>query len=208
MFSTLGIGAISASDVAAAAIDLSKVSERMGVRVDAVLGYSFLKKRIVQFDYPSLVVRFLDRSTASKVGNAVTLPFRYKDDVLIDDVRVNGRPVVANLDTGSSGSFQLSPAAINEFGLADEAAGGKASTSLGYNGTYVNHEGTVKNLTIGTISIDQPKVLFLSAGTGHDKVPWSINIGNGFMKDYVVTVDYLAKTVTFSAKEFDRLIKE
>jgi len=54
-------------------------------------------------------------------------------------------------------------------------------------------------------------VLFFGAGTGRDNVPWSINIGNGFLKDYIVTVDYVAKTVTlapFKPKEFDPLIKE
>ena len=196
--STLGVGTISANDVDAAAIDLSKVSERMGIHIDAVLGYSFLKKRIVQFDYPSFVVRFLDRSTALNAGNAVTLPFRYKDDVLIDGVEVNGRPVVANLDTGSSGTFQLSPHAITQLGLSEEAARGKVNTSVGYNGAFENREGTIKNIAIGTISIDSPTVLFFGAGTGHDAAPWSINIGNAFLKDYVVTVDYVAKTVTFA----------
>lgn len=209
---TLGVGPVSATNVEAGAIDLSKVSERMGAPISAILGYSFLKKRIVQFDYPNSIVRFLDRPAA--VGgdhNSVSLPFRYKGNVLIDGIVVNGRSVTANLDTGSSGTFQISPKATAELGLADDAARGKASTSVGYNGAYENRQGTIKNITIGTISVDNPTVLFFGPGTGHDKVPWSINIGNEFMKDYVVTVDYVAKTVTFAPskpKEFDPLIKE
>jgi predicted aspartyl protease len=197
--STLGVGSISAANVDAAAIDLTKVSERMGIHIDAVLGYSFLKKRIVQFDYPRLIVRFLDRSpVTSGIRNAVTIPFRYKDNVLIDRVLVNGRSVTANLDTGSSGTFQISPEATNELGLAEEAARGKPNVSVGYNGPHENHEGTIKNVTIGTISVDNPPVLFFAAGTGHDRVSWSINIGNGFMKNFVVTVDYVEKKVTFA----------
>src|SRR4029078_6652310 len=83
--STLGVGSVSAINIDAAALALSRISERMGVNIDAILGHSFLKKRIVQFDYLQSVVRFLDRSPASSGSSkAVTLPFRYKDNVLID----------------------------------------------------------------------------------------------------------------------------
>src|SRR3954454_2712628 len=85
--STLGVGSIVAVNVDAAAINLSKVSERMGAQIDAILGYSFLKKRIIEFDFPRRVVRFLERSAArASTQNGVTLPFRYKDDVLVDGV--------------------------------------------------------------------------------------------------------------------------
>lgn len=123
--------------------------------------------------------------------------FRYKYNVLIDGVLVNGKPVTANLDTGSSGTFQLSPQAIKELGLAEDTARGKANTSVGYNGAFENREGTIKNVTIGTISVNNPQVLFFGPGTGHDNAPWSINIGNDFMKNYIVTVDYVKKKVSF-----------
>ena len=195
--SAVGVGAIVATDVDAAAIDLSKISERMGGPIGAILGYSFLKKRIVQFDYPRSVVRFLDRAPDAAAGS-VTRPFRYKDNVLIDGVLVNGRKVTASLDTGSSGTFQLPPRAVEELGLAEEAARAEPSSSVGYNGLYANRQGSVRNVTIGTISVNDRTVLFFGKGTGHDKAPWSINIGNDFLKDYVVTVDYRGKTVTFT----------
>jgi len=211
-FTTLGVGTVSATNIEAAAIDLSKVSEKMDEHIDAILGYSFLNKRIVQFDYPNYIVRFLDRSAAISGDHSIaSLPFRYKDNVLIDGILVDGRSVTANLDTGSSGTFQISPKATNELGLADNAARGKSNTSVGYNGAFESRQGTVKNISIGSISVKDPTVLFFGAGTGRDNVPWSINIGNGFLKDYIVTVDYVAKTVTlapFKPKEFDPLIKE
>jgi hypothetical protein len=36
--------------------------------------------------------------------------------VLIDDVLVNGKKLVANFDTGSSGGFDLTPAAVSYLG--------------------------------------------------------------------------------------------
>jgi predicted aspartyl protease len=201
-FSTLGVGSIVAVNVDAAAINLSKVSERMGAQIDAILGHSFLNKRIVQFDYPHNVLRFLDHPPArSDAQNGVSLPFRYKDNVLIDGIMINGKRVTANLDTGSNGTFDLSPKGIEELGLADDALRGKATSSVGYNGISENHAGTIKNITIGTISVDNAAVQYFGKGSGHDKAPWSVNIGNEFMKDYVVTVDYRAKTVTFASSK-------
>ncbi|HEX3227837.1 MAG TPA: retropepsin-like aspartic protease, partial [Pyrinomonadaceae bacterium] len=42
------LGAITAKDIAAATIDLTRLGERIGKPIHGVLGYSFLKDRIVQ----------------------------------------------------------------------------------------------------------------------------------------------------------------
>jgi hypothetical protein len=57
-------------------------------------------------------------------------------------------------------------------------------------------KGKLKNVTIGGISVDAPMVLFFGKDAGRDKEPWGINIGNAFLKDFVVTVDYRSKTIT------------
>jgi hypothetical protein len=51
-------------------------------------------------------------------------------------------------------------------------------------------------VTIGGISVDQPSVVFFGKGTGRDKKPWGVNIGDVFLKDFVVTIDYRSKLVT------------
>ena len=114
---TLEVGGLAAKNVEAAAIDLSKVSTGIGRPVHGVLGHSFLKNRIVQIDYPRHEVRFYEKSpllkTNDQAGNTKqsTLSFHYDDGVLIDGVFVDGKPMTANFDTGSSGYFKLTPAA-------------------------------------------------------------------------------------------------
>src|SRR5215510_638770 len=49
------VGGLTAKNVLALAIDLSKVSERLGKPLHGVLGHSLLNGRIVQFDYPNHV---------------------------------------------------------------------------------------------------------------------------------------------------------
>ena len=196
-FATLEIGSLAAANVSAVAIDLTKISGPMGRHIDGILGHSVLNNRIVQFDYPSRMVRFFNALPAARNRAAATLGFRYDDDVLIDGVLVNGRRVTADIDTGSSGSLALSPMAVENLGLAEEAAKGKGLTSVGYNGVVQNHEGRLRSFVIGSISVSSPPVLYIARGSGHDKARWDVNIGNGFLKDYIVTIDYRGKIIRF-----------
>ena len=190
------LGGLKAGTIAAGAIDLSKLSDRIGKHIDGIIGYSLFKGRIVQFDYPHSVVRFFE-TAPTHASTATMLKFRYDDNVLLDDVWVNGIQVVGSLDTGSSGAVQLSPKGVSRLGLADAAAKGEIRTSMGYNGSFENRGGKLASVKIGGLTVNDVDVLYFPAGSGHDKAPWDINIGNVFLQNYVVTIDYRAKTVTF-----------
>ena len=196
------VGGLSVKNLDALAIDLSKLSARLGKPLHGVLGHSLLNKRVVQIDYPARVLRFYSQSPFPKRANQPNtskrsvLSFRYDDNVLIDDVFVNGKKLVANFDTGSNGSFNLTPAAVSHLGLEDEVSSAPVSTDVGYNGVSENRKGKVSNVTVGGISVDAPEVVFFGKGTGRDKRPWGINIGNVFLKDFVVTIDYRSKLIT------------
>ena len=193
------VAGFTVKNVETLAIDLSKVSERLGKPLHGVLGHSVLNGRIVQIDYPNRVVRFYSQPLFSKRANTPkrsVLSFRYDDNVLLDDVFVNGKKVVGNLDTGSSGAFNLTPAAIGYLGLEEEFNQAPVSADVGYNGVSQNRQGKVNNITVGAISVDAPAVIFFGKGTGRDKKPWGINIGNGFLKDFVLTIDYRNKLAT------------
>ncbi len=192
-------GGFTVKNLEALALNLSKVAERFGKPLHGVLGHSLLNGRVVQIDYAKSIVRFYSASPFVKGANQANtatrtvLSFRYVDNVLIDDVLVNGKKVVANLDTGSNGSFNLTPAAVSYLGLEEEVSRAKATTGVGYNGVAENREGKVNNVTIGGISVDAPDVVFFGKGTGRDKKPWGLNIGNVFLKDFILTIDYRKK---------------
>jgi Aspartyl protease len=196
------LGDLKARKVAALASNLSKMSETLGKPLVGVLGYSLLKDRIVQFDYPHRVVRFLrnaPRRAKANGANRTTMPFRYRDEILLDDVTINGKRVVANLDTGSNATFQMAPATVTALELQQDAAIGEATSSVGFNGATSNRKGSLRNVTIGTLTIDQAPVVFLGANGGHDEEQWGLRIGNAFLKGYVVTVDYRHHRVTLEA---------
>lgn len=79
------IGAVTAKGLAAASINLTKLGEKLGKPIHSVLGYSFMKDRIVQIDYPAGKVRFYTRSpfpaNVQSTATRTVIPFRYEDEV-------------------------------------------------------------------------------------------------------------------------------
>jgi predicted aspartyl protease len=195
------LGPVSAKNVTAGAIDLAKLSKRLGRTIHGVLGYSFLKDRIVQIDYPAQLLRFYESTPypgiqyAANTVNRIAIPFRYDDEVLIEGVFINGHKLRATLDTGSSGRISLTPEAVKLLGLDDEKEKTRVEKSVGYNGEYEHKVGILKSVRIGRLSLESTEASFWLPNTGHDKKNFQVNLGNGFMKDYVVTFDFPAKLV-------------
>jgi predicted aspartyl protease len=204
---TIELGSVVAKEVLAGAIDLSKLSARLGKPIHGVLGYSFLKDRIVQIDYPETKIRFYIESpypgiqAAPNTVNTIAMAFRYDDGVLIDSVFINGQKLKATLDTGSSGTFALTPETVATLGLEEEARNGEGEKSVGYNGEYESKSGVLKSVRIGRLSVESAPAAFWSAGTGHDKKKFQVNIGNGFFKDFIMTFDFRGKMVVFEKVE-------
>jgi predicted aspartyl protease len=192
----LAVGPVVATRVPAAAADLSQMSERFGMRLEGVLGHSFLNGRIIQIDYRRRVLRFYSTSPTIESQEYVRLPFHYDDNVLVDGIRVNGRSVTANIDTGSDGTFKFTPQAVVGLGLQSDFEEARVVTSVGYDGVRNNREGQIhSSVALGTIIAASPVVTFFGDASAYVAKSWGINIGNGFLKDYVVTIDYPNKVI-------------
>ncbi len=196
------LGGLKAEKVEALATDLSKMSAAFGKPLQGVLGYSLLKDRVVQFDYPKRVVRFYRRTPYARAEQSrndprnTTLPFIFRDDILVKNILVDGEKVIATFDTGSNNTFQLTPAAIARVGLEKDVSKAQPTHSAGFNGTAENRTGKVRSITIGGIYLREPAVVFYSKGAGYDDAAWALRIGNGFFKDFVMTVDYQNQLIT------------
>jgi hypothetical protein len=44
--------------------------------------------------------------------------------------------------------------------------------------------------------VDGPEVVFFNKGAGYDDAAWGLRIGNAFLKEFVMTVDYQRKIIT------------
>lgn len=196
------VGGLRAGSVAALATDLSKLSKTLGRPLQGVLGYSLLKDRVVQFDYLHRLARFYPSSPYSKIEGGLddskrtTLPFTYRDDILVNGILVNGKKVIATFDTGSNSTFQFSPGAVRRLGLEKEERAAGASHSVGFNGVAQNRKGMVRNIRLGGISVNQPEVIFFPKSAGYDDATWGLRIGNGFLKNFIMTIDYQRNLIT------------
>jgi len=197
------VGNLVARNIPAAAIDLSKPSQRLGRQLHGVLGYSLLKNRIVQIDYAKLVVRFYTGSPIIKSemrqnkASRMALPFRLVDGLPVIEAYVNEKKITALIDTGSSLTLSLKPNAISKLGLQEEATKAELDTSVGYNGQAAVRKGKIERLRVGEISLEKASATFFMKGTGHDDSSSEGSIGNLFLKDFVVTFDYGSKMVIF-----------
>jgi predicted aspartyl protease len=207
MFSTrlpeVAVSDLVVKDLDAIATDLSQVSKRLGRPLHGVVGHNFTKNRVVQIDYPAKVVRFASGlgfpDTTQPAKQRITWPFEFNKDagsIILNDVYVNGKRIKGTFDTGSDGTFKLTWAAIVELGLQADAQSGESGNSVGFNGEAPFTRGKVKTITIGQINVESPDVIYFTKGTGRDNKPWGINIGNAFLKDFVLTIDYPRKQIT------------
>ncbi len=197
------LGGVTAKEIAAAALDLSKFAQKMERPIHGVLGYSFLKDRIIQIDYANSVLRFFAQSPYPyiKLGpntvNVIAAQFRYEDsEVIIESLYVNNEKMRAALDTGSSGGIALTPEAVAALKLEDQGQEVEAD-SVGYNGAYKTKVGVLKNLRLGRYSVDSVPATFWLPNTGHDGKKFDVNIGNGFFQSFIMTFDFKGKMVVF-----------
>jgi predicted aspartyl protease len=109
---------------------------------------------------------------------------------LAQGVTVNGKPAIANVDTGSNGFVLVTPAAVARLGLEPDLARARASRSTGFNGKADNRTGTVDRIAFGTIVVKRPKATFYGPNAGYTHTPWDVRIGSGVLRAFQVTVDY------------------
>jgi predicted aspartyl protease len=200
---SVAVGKLKAKNVEIVGADLSAISKALGKPMHGVLGHSFLNNRVIQIDYPKRLVRFYSKPTRqalnvqSSRANQTVLPFRYANEsILIEDVEINGRKATTLFDTGLNGVFAVMPAAIQMLNLEEEFKDAKSAKSAGFNGASTTRVGKVAQVKIGNIFVESPSVVFWEKGTGHDTTSYGFTIGNGFLKDFVVTIDYRNNVIT------------
>ena len=177
---------------------------------DGVLSTAFFKDLVLQIDYPAGIVRFYSKSpipttppaeprTRSSVPMVIlqrvgALPFT-------DAVLVDGKPVRALFDTGGAGSFMVMKQLVDRAELEvlpDD--GGKVAIGMlsgGHASQTTVQFVRVGRIALGAFGVDSPRVMVAPSGLEGDDWGHDLNIGYGFMRDYIVTFDYPGRAITF-----------
>jgi hypothetical protein len=202
----LKLGELTVTGLAAAALDLSKLSTELGRPLHGVLGHNFLVSRITQVDYFRRRIRFL----AEPVGplpddpRRITFPMQFRAGSILpvlEECYVNGTRLTVTLDTGSSLGLVLFPQAVGFLGLKQLARAGIPMNATGYRGRARLMKGWVRSLTLKTIDLGAIEVAYVESGYGEDEAleDRGGNLGNAVLQDFVVTLDYPNRMVVLES---------
>jgi hypothetical protein len=194
----LRLGGLRAEVVPAEALDLGKVSEKLGTHIDGVLGYSFIEGRVVQIDYRRHRLRFY-RETPSWSGSEsaeLEMALGSDDPTPRFAGRINRRDVVLLYDSGASDAIALAGPAIETLGLK---AAFEAARSDSASGRPETRTGRAPSVEIGTFRFVDTPCVFGVSGYGEiwDRRTPAGTIGGALLEGMVVTLDYPRRHIRF-----------
>jgi hypothetical protein len=120
---------------------------------------------------------------------------------VMQECYVNGSGAAITLDTGSSLGLVLFPGGVGKLHLSEIAGSGAPLRADGYLGKAHLTRGWVTSLKIGPHDLGAVEVAFVQRGYGETgSSAWRDgSIGNAVLQDFVLTLNYRARTVTLEA---------
>jgi hypothetical protein len=201
----LRIGSRQFAKFEALAMDMSALTKRFGKTLDGVLGYSFLRDKIVLIDYRRNTVSLLSSAGQAKTQACrkhYAIPLRSNGDdriPVISVFRIGKASLPASLDTGSSGGVTLYKSALD---LSDiKAAFAQTGTKFvtGARGDLQVTTGTLNSIVgFGPFELPPGQIANTSPQPG-SRTTRMANIGNKLFRamKLQILLDYPAKTLTF-----------
>ena len=197
----LKLGHLRADTVEAQALDLGRISDRLRTHIDGVLGYNFLRERVVQIDYLRHRVRFYHDtpSWSGSESEEFQLMLGRGDPAPRFSGRVNRRDVLLRIDTGAPHRFAVTGRSIDFLGLRaafDAAAPDSAGADSASDRMRL---GRVPVIEIGQIRFTDQPCFFGVPGYGETwdpKLPAG-TIGGALLEGMVVTLDYPHRRIRF-----------
>jgi hypothetical protein len=182
----------------ALAVPFKSLESRMGRVVDGIIGSDFMKKFVVEIDYPKHVLRLHDKDKFAYSGSGESIPLKLNSAghaVIPAEFTVAGRaPVKGNfvVDIGSAGSFALhSPIVAAEHLPPAELKTIRALGGVGAGGKVTGRSGRIAALTIGQYRIEDPLTLFSSDTAGaFASDEQQGNIGQRILSKFKLYFDY------------------
>ena len=193
-FTSVELGQISTRDVDALAGGMvQKIARKTSLPIVGVLGNNFFSGRVLQIDYARHVLRFPADfpAAAAQPGRRAVLSFKDEDGLVIDDVGIQGEKMKAVIATGRSEAVSLTNAAAAKLGMAEPPPAPKPKA--GRASAAPPREVSVRALSLGGISVESVSGVVLPPD--REKRPWAAALGNGFLKEFLITIDFSALKV-------------
>ena len=190
----LALGGVAYGDVDAVVFPTAALSQHLGEPLHGILGDSFLNGRVVTIDYERRTVRIDGQAPAADAAGVYQFPLvTAPNDIMpLMEVRIDGRPIVVSMDTGSSFGVEVFASALGEAGLERAAADWETAEAAGARGTFEMRRGTLPQISVGPFTLDASPGVISAREDEHRQG----NAGNALFQHFVVTLDYANRTVT------------
>jgi hypothetical protein len=186
------------SQPVALALPFDRLAARFGHDFDGIIGSDFIRRFVVEIDYPARVIRLHDKDTFTYSGAGESIPVRLDSQghpILEAEVTpIGSAPVKGKyvLDIGSGNSLALHSPFVGEHSLLNSNL--KTIRTIGAGGAggqTIGRTGRVAELKIGKFKISNPTVFFSQDKAGaFANAALAGNIGQQIASKFKVFLDY------------------
>lgn len=188
---TISIGGLEMHDQTAFAAEIYS-PQIEGIRVDGMVGFELFRRLTVRIDYEHRTLTFTDPARFSSRGAGTPIPFVFYDHLPYVRGRIDELPASFDIDTGSRSELDVtSPAVVRDRLHERYPRGVRAVTGWGVGGPAHSYVARLHSVSVGPVMVDGPVADFSEDRGGSFSDPnYDANVGSGFLKRFVVTLDY------------------
>lgn len=197
----LKVGKKNYGTIEALTLNLKRLGNPLGLKLHGILGYSFLKDKIIRVNYQKQNLQiFNSDNDLNKIVSqkAYTSEFITDGEDMIPIVThfvMNGKTFKASIDTGSSLNIQVYMHCREHFQIALDTL--ESSQIIGARGKKKIYKSMVRNFSIGEFNFKNDTIS-ISTIKNENQLRMG-NVGNKFLENFIVTFDFINDNIIFES---------
>lgn len=193
---SLALPGVTTLNQTVALLPLEFISSIMGQPVAGLIGYDFISQFVIEVDYAARKMNVYAPATYRYSGSGEILPIKFIDKRPFVGVKITmeGREAVegaVELETANSGVLVVQRSFAEAHQLLKSVKGFRLGNVGGEGGSMSRTlQGRVKNIQLGSLSINNPIVTFWQAEAGKDATSGDGQIGGEALRRFRLILDY------------------
>jgi len=188
------IGAATLRDQHFYVIPLQYMTVERGARppLAGIIGLELFERFDVRLDYAARTLTLRTFAQAAREERRGTpVPIAFDDDMPLVEARIDGRPGLAALDTGNSGTAVVQAAWARRVGLADAMKRGLETVSYGAGGESRNWASRLESIELGGQVVAHPVARYAEDSAGaFSSITEAANLGTEVLAHFALDFDY------------------
>jgi hypothetical protein len=181
-------------------LDLAQISKLLGLKLGGIVGYDVFRRSVVEMDVQKPEVR-LHNPASYKLPSGRWQAIRFDGGNIGVEAKFEGsRSGWFRLDTGAGGTITFHTPFVDRYKMLE---GREVSKTMqgGVGGMIEAREGSIDYFELGGFRFDKPAATFSLTKHGAMANKWLVgNIGQDFMKPFVMVFDYQRSRLAFVKK--------